>query len=495
MMTEPLELSPAGWTRTVLGDVTQMVLKIDPSEEPGKEFLYLDISSVDNAAKKIVAPKRYLAQDAPSRARQLVRPGDTLFSTVRTYLRNIAMVTEAYDGQVASTGFCVIRPAPPVDSRFIFLLVQTDAFVDALTRLQRGTSYPAVRDSDVLAQEVPLPPLPEQQRIVAKIEELFTRLDAGVESLERVQALLERYRQAVLRDAFEGRLTAAWREAHRDELEPASVLLERIRREREDAEERRGRRGQRLVGPPLDTSSLPVLPEGWTWAPVVQLGMAGEQAVLTGPFGTTLGRSDFVDAGTPVLTIGCLTDAGINLSMAKFILQNKASRLEKYRLQPGDLLFSRMASVGRAGCVDDALGGALFNYHIMRLRLDPAVLNPQYFLAYVRGMPAVRDYIRETNHGATRDGINTEQLLNMPVALPPIAEQRALVSELERFFSLADALGQAVYQSMERAKRLRQSILHRAFEGKLVPQNPSDEPAESLLERIRAERRAQGRLL
>ena|SRR3989442_1636766 len=110
------------------------------------------------------------------------------------------------------------------------------------------------------------------------------------------------------------------------------------------------------------------LPPGWVWTTVQELGSIGEQTVLTGPFGTSLGREDFVSSGIPVLTISCLTDAGITLDKAVFVSEEKATRLERYRLKPGDLLFSRMASVGRVGIAGDNLQGALINYHIMRLR-------------------------------------------------------------------------------------------------------------------------------
>jgi len=101
---------PDGWVRVELGAITDDVLKTNPKEKPNERFTYLDIASIDNATNRITSPKYYMGKEAPSRARQVVRSGDILFSTVRTYLKNIAMVDDGYDGQVASTGFCVIRP-------------------------------------------------------------------------------------------------------------------------------------------------------------------------------------------------------------------------------------------------------------------------------------------------------------------------------------------------------------------------------------------------
>lgn len=191
-----------------------------------------------------------------------------------------------------------------------------------------------------------------------------------------------------------------------------------------------------------------------------------------------------------MLTIGCLTEHGIDLANANYLSPAKAQQLDRYSLKQGDLLFSRMASVGRAGKVGRELEGALFNYHIMRLRLNPAGLAADYYMAYVRGSDTVREYVKEVNHGATRDGINTEQLLAMPVALPPASEQQRIRVELDRQFSILRSMQTEAASALRRADRLRQSILKRAFEGKLVPPDPNDEPASVLLKRIKAERPA-----
>ncbi len=321
-----------------------------------------------------------------------------------------------------------------------------------------------MRPKDIRSFELEVPEYSVQLRIVAEIEKQFSRLDEAVANLKRVKANLKRYRAAVLKAAVEGKLTVEWRKQHPD-VEPASKLLERIL-----AERRAKWSGKRKFAEPAepDTTGLPALRNGWTYASVEQLGIIGEQAVLTGPFGTNLGREDFRESGVPVITISCLKDTGIDLTKAEFVSKEKARELDRYRLNNGDLLFSRMAAVGRAGIVGGDLRGSLFNYHIMRLRLEPTILMAKYYLAYVRGSAQVENYIREVNHGATRDGINTEQLLNMPVALPPFAEQERIVAEVERRLSVIDELEAAVEANLMRADRLRQAILSQAFSGKLV---------------------------
>lgn len=214
---------------------------------------------------------------------------------------------------------------------------------------------------------------------------------------------------------------------------------------------------------------LPKVPPNWRFASVSELGATDQQSVLTGPFGTSLGRRDFCDGGVPVLTIGCLSEQGIRLDKALYVSAAKAKELDRYRLRTGDLLFSRMASVGRAGIVGDDLEGALFNYHIMRLRLDETKILPKLFTQYVRGAKPVRDYLLAVNHGATRDGINTEQLLAMPVIVAPISEQRRIVAEIEKQFTRLDAGVAALRRVQANLKRYRAAVLKAACEGRLVP--------------------------
>ncbi|MEN6346415.1 MAG: restriction endonuclease subunit S [Armatimonadia bacterium] len=490
---------PPGWAVARLREVTIPCGTRNPRTCGDGEFAYVDIDALDNAHQRIATPKWLPNGGAPSRARMRIASGDVLFSLVRPYLKNIALVPDELDDQIASTAYCVLRPAEAIASLFLFYFITQEAFIQSVPTY--GNSPPAARDEEFLDLPLPIAPLPEQRRIVEKIEELFSMLDAGVAALERVRANLKRYRASVLKAAVEGRLTEEWRAKHPD-TEPASVLLNRILQERrrkweEDQLVKFAEKGQKPPAgwqakykppAPPDISDLADLPEGWAWASVGQLGMPGQQTVLTGPFGTDLGTGDMVTAGTPLLTIGCLTHSGLSWAKAVYVSQTKADELSRYVVRTGDVLFSRQASVGRAGLVTGQFAGSLINYHLMRLRLQPQTVIPAYFVVYVRGADTVRDYVREVNHGATRDGINTEQLLSMPVALPPLSEQAEIVAEVERRLSVVDEIEMETTAGLKRAAHLRQSILKRAFEGRLVPQDPTDEPASVLLERIKEER-------
>jgi type I restriction enzyme S subunit len=190
--------------------------------------------------------------------------------------------------------------------------------------------------------------------------------------------------------------------------------------------------------------------------------------VLTGPFGSNLGKNDFTQTGVPILTIGCLQESGIDLSKAMYVSQEKANELNRYSLQTGDMLFSRMAAVGRAGFVTHELNGALFNYHIMRLRLHRETILQTYFVSYVRGSGQVSEYVKEVNHGATRDGINTQQLLEMPVALPPFEEQIEICRRVEEKLISVRRLESEINTQLVKAEKNKQSILSSAFSGMLI---------------------------
>ena len=223
------------WSMVKLGEICEKAAKIKRKETiPDEEFIYLDIGGIDNQSNHIADYKTYYWKDAPSRAQQIVKVGDTLFSTVRTYLKNIARIDNSqFENQICSSGFTVIRAINGLaDSKFLFILSLSGAFLQPLNKLQTGTSYPAVRDNDVFGQIIPLPPLPEQRAIVSKIEQLFSDLDNGIENFEKAQKQLKIYRQAVLKKAFEGELTGKWREEQTD-LPSSKELLQQIKEERE----------------------------------------------------------------------------------------------------------------------------------------------------------------------------------------------------------------------------------------------------------------------
>jgi type I restriction enzyme S subunit len=155
------------WPTFAIGDLCLTTGQRDPRRRPEETFVYIDISTIDKDTKHIIAPPVILGADAPSQARKETRAGDVLVSTVRPNLNAVTIVPSAYDGQIASTGFCVLRANLKIlDNRYLFYRTCSEEFVSHLTARMRGANYPAVTDEDVRSAPIPLPPLSEQRRIV-----------------------------------------------------------------------------------------------------------------------------------------------------------------------------------------------------------------------------------------------------------------------------------------------------------------------------------------
>ena len=196
------------------------------------DFVYVDIGCVDRITKEIVDPKLLPVENAPSRAKQLLRKGDVLVSMTRPNLNAVAIVPPKLDGAIGSTGFHVLR-ARYADPGFLFYAVQSRAFIEAMCLKVQGALYPAVRPNDISAFCLPPFALGYQRKLVARIEELFSELDAGEESLRRARRQLGVYRQSLLKQAFEGKLTEQWRKQNPHLLEDPDELLKQIQTERE----------------------------------------------------------------------------------------------------------------------------------------------------------------------------------------------------------------------------------------------------------------------
>jgi type I restriction enzyme S subunit len=311
-----------------------------------------------------------------------------------------------------------------------------------------GTTRPKLNQAPMRRIPIAVAPYPEQKRIVAKIEELFTRLDAGVEGLKKVKAELKRYRQAVLKYAFEGKLTADWREKNKDQLEPASKLLERIAKERE--KNAKGKKQKKL--PPLDKSNLPELPDGWEWVASAFLYKWAN--------GKGLPTKKIVEGTYPVYG-----GNGITGHHNQYLFENESIIIGRVGANCGNVHLAPPKS----WVTDNAIYSVWKSEHLVS----------KFFLNLLSSMK-----LNVLSGGSGQPYVSQLILNPLPLRVPPIQEQQQIVGEIDRHFSIADEVEQTIDKALKQAQRLRQSILKKAFEGKLVPQDPEDEPAEKLLERI-----------
>lgn len=335
----------------------------------------------------------------------------------------------------------------------------------------RGTTISGVTKKQLSALPLPLPPLAEQRRIVAKIEELFTRLDAGIEALKKIKAQLKRYRQAVLKHVFEGKLTEEWRRANKDKIESASVLLERIRDERKKTQ-----KGKYKNLPLLGTSDLPKLPEGWVWTNVSHIG---EVTTGTTP---TKAKEEFYGYEYPFYKPTDLNE-GYYVKKSEDGLSCEGFKYARVASERSILVTCIGATIGKTGFLRKT--GA-FNQQINAI--SPSKFVKPEFLYFICISPQFQNSIVVNASATTLPILNKSKFETLNLPLPSFTEQEKIVDEIERRFSVADEVEKVVDQSLRQVERLRQSILKRAFQGKLVPQDPDDEPAEKLLERIKAEK-------
>lgn len=462
---------PKGWVRTCLSAITEdTVEQTGPSGSP--EFMYVDISSIDNTKKRIVAPKTLARNAAPSRARQNLKSGDVVVSMTRPNLNAVALVPPELDGSIGSTGFHVLR-STTAESGWLYYAVQTNDFVQAMFRLVQGALYPAVRPKDIRGYGVSLPPAPEQRRIVAKIEELFSDLDAGVAALERVKANLKRYRAAVLKAAVEGRLTAEWRRQH-PPSESADRLLARIlheRRQKWEADQLRkhGEAGRtppkgwrsRYEQPMMPTSSdHERLPNDWVWATIDQLC----HFVTSGSRGWA---EHYSDSGPVFIRAQDINSDILALDGVAHVNPPRTAEAARTRCQRFDVLVTVTgANVAKTAWVKDRLGEAFVSQHVGLVR--PVLPEMAPFLhAWIVCPSAGRADLLRWAYGAGKPGLSLEQVRSLRVAVPPLDEQRQVLIEIEQRLSVAEATEAEVELGVRRASRLRQAILKCAFGGRL----------------------------
>ena len=353
----------------------------------------------------------------------------------------------------------------------------------------RGSAQGGIIRSFVDEVSIPIPPLAEQRHIVAEIEKQFTRIDASVDALERAQANLKRYRASVLKAACEGRLVPTEAElalAEGRDYEHADMLLERIlaeRRARWESQAKRGRKYKEPVEP--DMSDLPQLPEGWVWA-------AADQLIVGSPTnGVYKPKSQYGD-GIPILRINDYQDFWVRGRDELRRVKTTAQEASTYGLAEDQLIINRVNSpshLGKCLLVTYHLLPAVFESNMMKLVVNKCT-DPSFLAIYLRSPGGRVRLTSGAKWAVNQASINQVDVCSTPIPLPPLAEQRRIAAEVERRLSVVQQAEAAVEAGLVRAERLRQSILKLAFSGKLVPQDPDDEPASVLLERIRAEREA-----
>ncbi|ACZ39516.1 restriction endonuclease subunit S [Sphaerobacter thermophilus] len=486
---------PPGWTWATIRDTGEYIngLAFRKSDWGDEGLPIIRIQNLTDPSKPFNRTSR---QVDPV---YIVHRGDILLSWSATL---DAFTWRGETGVLNQHIFKVVPDNRLVHSPYLYHLLRHAIDLLKQSSHLHGSTMKHINRGPFLSFQVPLAPLAEQRRIVAEIEKHFTRLDAAVAALERARANLKRYRAAVLKAACEGRLVPTEAELARAEgrdYETGEQLLQRILQERrakweaeelaklrakgkEPKDDRWKARYKEPAAP--DTSDLPELPEGWVWARLDQ---------LLGSLRNGISKKPDSESGTPILRINAVRPLSVNMEEIRY-LSGSVDQYADYVLCQGDLLFTRYNGspelVGVCGAVRAVDRKVVYPDKLIRARLA-SHLCLSSFVQIVLNVGLSREFIaRRIRTTAGQSGVSGSDIRSVPLPLPPLAEQRRIVAEVERRLSVVEELERQIEANLKRAERLRQAILKRAFAGKLVPQDPNDEPASVLLERIRAERAA-----
>lgn len=492
---------PGSWKTVALAELCERLVdgshNPPPAVESGKPMLS---ARNINDFRVLFDEYRFISESAfeLENARTQVAPGDVLLTIVGTIGRT-AVVAANHPPFALQRSVAVLKPRG-ISARYLAYALSSPEQQRWLTDNAKGTAQKGVYLKTLGTAEIHVAPLAEQTRIVAKLEELLSDLDAGVAELKAAQKKLAQYRQSLLKAAVEGALTAAWRAQHQP-TETGAQLLERILQERRARWEARQLAKFKEQGktPPKDwqkkypepvqpdTTGLPKLPPGWVWA-------SGEQLCEFITKGTTPPKElDPRGQKTiPFLRVTNLTDRGeLDLSDEVFVsVETHRGFLARSAVYPNDVLMNIVGPpLGQVAVVPPTFAEWNINQAIAIFRAVEGVL-PSFICRYLLS-PVAQQWLKarsKTTAGQTN--LTLEVCRSLPFPLPPKDEQQALLGSIETAMKALASQEQAIDHALQQSTAQRQNILRAAFSGQLVPQDPHDEPASALLERIRAERAA-----
>lgn len=440
--------------------------------------------------------KRSLSQEGLEASGARLMPKGTVIFSSRAPIGYVAI---AANELCTNQGFKSFVIESGISSKFIYYwLLGAKKYAD---KLASGTTFLEISGKSAGLLPAPVAPEREQIRIVEKLDELLSDLDNGVAELKVAQIKLTQYRQSLLKCAVEGSLTADWRTKNKPS-ETGQQLLQRILTERRQSWEQQklAEFNEKGKNPPKDwklkypepvqpdTSELPELPEGWVWASLSSLA----ENIQIGPFGSLLHKHDYIAGGIPLINPTHIKNQRIEPNFNLSVGPDKMAELKSFVMKTNDIVIGRRGEMGRCAVITDVENGWLCGTGSLFIRLVDE-LNPLFY-SWILSSKRVRDYLGEFSVGTTMQNLNQKILHSVPVPLCPVREQYEISNQLAIEYERIDKQI-SNFMAMEKSTEAqRKNILKEAFSGNLVPQDPNDEPACVLLEKIKAERIAQAKL-
>lgn len=442
---------PPSWELVQIDEISDINPKLDKSEIASDlevSFVPMQAVGAETGAIDVTRSRRFSEVE---KGYTSFKQRDVLFAKITPCMENgkMAVVPELHGGLgFGSTEFHVLRPASGIFSEYLYFYISSGRFRgDAEHNMTGAVGQRRVPTTYLSQSKIPLPPTNEQRRIVEKIEELFSELDQGIENLKQARAQLAVYRQALLKHAFEGKLTADWRKTHAAELEPADP------------------------------------PTGWSRQ------LLREISVVSGGL-TKNPKRESLPIKMKYLRVANVHADRLDLDDVREIGVTE-DEVSKLVLVKGDLLVvegnGSIDQIGRVSEWKGTIPNCGHQNHLIRVRLHDSIL-PRFVLRFLQS-PLGRGAIVKVASSTT--GLHTlsiSKVGNLEIPVAPHAEQKVFLDRIEPAFDYVASLEAEIDINLQKSEALRQSILKKAFAGELVPQDPTDEPAAALLARIRTER-------
>jgi len=484
---------PKNWVQVTIADLGKVVSGGTPSTKEhsywGGNISWISPSDLTGySSKHIVKGAKSITQEGLKNSSATIMPAGSIHFSSRA---PIGYTVISSTDMTTNQGFKSLVPAQGIFNEYIYYYFKSAK--QLAESKATGTTFKEISGAAFSKLPVPLPPTNEQHRIVAKIEELFSELDKGIENLKTARAQLKVYRQALLKHAFEGKLTAQWRAENHDKLGTADALLKRIQHERTQRYQQQladweaaGKPGSKPKAPkslpPLtaeELAELPELPEGWGWE-------KNENYLFEIKDGTH-DTPKYVDTGIPFVTQKNIKDGKLSMGNVTYIsTEDHEKFFKRSNVQKGDLIISMIGHGRGECCLVDV--DTIFSIKNVGLFKFFSGLQSSRFLKFYFQSTGGLNLALSKSKGGAQPFIGLTELRDWPVPVCSTEEQSEIANQLDARLSVCDQLDQTISASLQQAEALRQSILKKAFSGRLVPQDPHDEPASALLARIKAER-------
>ena len=431
----PFEI-PDSWEWVRLGSIVYNRGQMKPTSD----FCYVDIGSIDNKRQRLGDTENIITPDkAPSRAKKIIDVGDIIYSTVRPYLHNMCIIDKQFSLQpIASTGFATMTCYSGLLNKYLFYYLLAPDFDNYAndTENSKGVAYPAINDDRLYKALIPLPPLSEQHRIVAKIEELLPYIERYGKAEEHITALNttfpEALKKSILQEAVQGKLVP-----QDPDDEPASVLLERIRVEKQKLIKAGKIKKSKHESVIVTRDKIPYeIPDSWVWCKLSDLAIL-ENGDRSSKYPV---EADYVEIGIPFFGAKDIDGDMMSFQNVRFISQQKYDELGNGKLVDGDIICLLRGSVGKTAKFEANeqfdTGFICAQMLIIRL-LDKSLFG--YISSYFKS-PDYTNYVESKVTGTAVRQMPAKEMGNLLIPLPPLAEQHRIVAKIEEIMPMIERL-------------------------------------------------------